>query len=144
MIWITLVYIAFIFGNSATPAVYSSAESSWVTELLNRAMRTIGLTGLQFSEGFVRKAAHFTEYMGLGILLTLSLAKYECFSGRRRWRLIPVGFLIAGLDEGIQYFTPGRYCSIMDVLLDTCGVAFGVALLALISYVRTRKEKLPL
>ncbi len=138
MIWITLIYIAFIFGNSATPAVYSAAESGWVTNLLNRVVGSIGLTALQFSEGFIRKAAHFTEYTGLGILLTLSLAKRGFFAGRRRLRLIPVGFLVACIDEGIQYFTPGRACSIKDVLLDTCGVAFGVGLLALVSYGKTR------
>lgn len=140
MIWVTLLYIAFIFGNSATPAVYSSAESGWVTGLLNRMMGGIGLSFIRFSEGFIRKAAHFTEYTGLGILLTLSLCRYGFFAGRRRWRLIPAGFLIACVDEGIQYFTPGRACSFMDVLLDTCGVAFGVAVLALLSHIRNKRK----
>ena len=141
MIWVTILYIAVIFGNSATPAVYSSAESNWVTDLLNGFMGNIGLAFVHFSEGFVRKAAHFTEYTGLGLLLTLSLCRYEFFAGRRRWRLVLLGFLIACMDEGIQYFTPGRDCNSMDVLLDTCGVLFGVAVLALISHIKDRRKK---
>lgn len=141
MIWITILYVGMIFGNSATPAVYSSAESSWVTDLINGWMERLGISFIRFSEGFIRKAAHFTEYTGLGILLTLSLLRYDFFAGSRRWRLIPVGFLIACADEGIQYFTPGRDCSFKDVLLDTCGVIFGVAVCALIAWYRDRKRR---
>lgn len=141
MIWITLLYIGFIFGNSATPAVYSAAESGWVTGMLNRLLSGIGLGFFQLAEGVIRKAAHFGEYTGLGILLTLSLTRYGFFTGKKRWRLIPVGFLIACADEGIQYFTPGRACRFTDVLLDTAGVCFGVLLTALFGWVRGRRKK---
>lgn len=140
MIWVTLLYIAFIYGNSATPGNYSSAESSWVTDFFNDIMNGLGLTVVQLSEGFIRKAAHFTEYTGLGILLTLSLLRYDFFAGKRRWRLVPVGFLVACVDETIQYFTPGRHCSIWDVLLDTCGVFFGVAVCAFITWCKNKRK----
>ena len=142
MIWLTLLYIGMIFANSATPAVYSSAESNWVTDLLNRIAGSLGLSFFRFSEGFVRKAAHFTEYTGLGILLTLSLTRSRFFEGKRRVLLIPMGFFIACIDEGIQYFTPGRDCNFMDVLLDTCGIAFGVGVCTLISYLKNRRGKI--
>lgn len=140
MILVTLLYIGLIFGNSATPGVYSSAESNWVTDLLNRVMEQIGFSFIQFSEGFIRKAAHFTEYSILGVLLTLSLLKYPCFQGKRRWWLIPVGFCVACIDECIQLFTPGRDGNLMDVLLDTIGVAFGVAICALIAYGKEKRR----
>ena len=126
MIIVTLLYIGFIFGHSATPAVYSSAESGWVTERINGFFLAIGLAFVRFSEGFIRKAAHFGEYTGLGILFVISLSRYPFFAGKNRWRLIPAGFFVACIDEGIQYFTPGRNASMADVLLDTCGVLFGV------------------
>ena len=142
MIWITILYVAFIFGNSATPGVVSSAESNWVTDLLNQWMRDWGLTFIQFSEGFIRKAAHFTEYSVLGVMLTLSLAKYPFFQGKRRWLLVPLGLCIAVIDESIQIFTPGRDGNPMDVLLDTVGVIFGVAFCMLISWLRNKwKER---
>ena len=141
MIWITLLYIGLIFGNSATPGVYSSVESNWVTDLLNRWMQEWGLAFIRFSEGFIRKAAHFTEYSVLGVMLTLSLVRYPFFQGRRRWLLVPLGFCIACIDEGIQYVTPGRDCNFMDVLLDTVGVLFGVAVCAGVSYLRRKHRE---
>lgn len=141
MIWITILYVAFIFGNSATPGVVSSAESNWVTDLLNQWMRDWGLTFIQFSEGFIRKAVHFAEYSVLGVMLTLSLAKYPFFQGRRRWLLVPLGLCIAAIDEGIQFFTPGRDCNPMDVLLDTVGVIFGVAFCMLVSWLRSKWQE---
>lgn len=138
MIWVTMIYTGIIFGHSATPAVYSSQESGFVTEILNKILSGIGITAIAFSDGVVRKLAHFTEYTGLGILMTLSLLRYPLFQGKKRWLLIPVGFVIACIDEGIQYFTPGRDCNIKDVCLDTCGVAFGVAVSWLCGYLKSR------
>lgn len=136
MIWITILYVAFIFGNSATPGEVSSVESNWVTDLLNQWMRDWGLAFIQFSEGFIRKAAHFAEYSVLGVMLTLSLARHPFFQGKRRWLLILLGCGIAAVDEGIQFFTPGRDCNPMDVLLDTVGVICGVAFCAALSWLR--------
>ena len=142
MIWITLLYIGFIFRNSATPGVQSSVESNWVTDLLNEWMNRFGLSFIQFSEGFIRKAAHFAEYSVLGVMLTLSLAHHPFFQGKRRWLLIPIGTVVAIIDEGIQYVTPGRDCNGMDVLLDTCGVIFSVAACAGIQWLwNQRKQK---
>jgi VanZ family protein len=144
MIWITLIYTGMIFANSATPAVYSSEESNWVTERMNAFLQQIGVSFFSFQEGFVRKLAHFTEYSGLGVLLTLSLLSYPYFQGKKRFLLIPIGFVIACIDESIQYFTPGRDCNFMDVCLDTCGVAFGVCLCWLLGKVKeqiVRKRK---
>lgn len=140
MIWVTLLYIGVIFGHSATPAVYSSQESGFVTWILNTILEKIGITSVTFAEGVVRKMAHFTEYTGLGILMSLSLLRYPFFQGRRRWLLVPLGFAIACIDEGIQYFTPGRDCNIRDVCLDTCGVIFGVAVYSLCSCLKKRRK----
>lgn len=142
MIWITLIYIGMIFGHSATPAVYSSQESGFVTGILNKMLRGVGITAVTFPENIVRKLAHFTEYTGLGVLLTLNLLRYPYFQGKKRWLLILLGFVIACIDEGIQYFTPGRDCNIKDVCLDTCGVAFGVAVSWLCSYLKRRRKGL--
>ena len=145
MIWITILYVAFIFSNSAKPGVVSSSDSNWLTDLLNQWMQDWGLAFIQFSEGFIRKFAHFAEYSVLGVMLTLSLAKYPFFQGKRRWLLVPLGLCIAAIDEGIQYFTPGRDCNPMDVLLDTVGVICGVAFCALVSWLlnkwKQRKKK---
>jgi VanZ family protein len=69
----------------------------------------------------VRKAAHFTEYFILYILL------YRAISIKKNtdikafiWAIVIV-FLYACSDEFHQAFVPGRGPAFRDVLVDTCG-----------------------
>jgi VanZ family protein len=78
---------------------------------------------VQFS---VRKAAHFTEYMILGLLIRLCL---ESWFGKRK--SLPVsswaaGALYACTDELHQLLTDGRSGQWQDVLIDSSGVLAGV------------------
>lgn len=68
---------------------------------------------------FVRKSAHFTEYMVLGILWTL-------YWDSRKRRSFLCGSLYAVTDEVHQLFVAGRSCQITDMLLDSAGVAAGI------------------
>ncbi len=76
----------------------------------------------------VRKCAHFTEYLVLGILATHAFD----FEGRRTFDvLLPTAvflLLIPSIDETIQLFVPGRAGMITDVMIDCCGAATGVVL----------------
>ena len=76
----------------------------------------------------VRKCAHFTEYMVLGILATHTFD----IEGRRTFDvLLPTAvflLLIPSIDETIQLFVPGRAGMITDVMIDCCGAMTGVVL----------------
>ena len=91
-------------------------------------MTNVGRDALHF---YVRKTAHVTEYAILGVLLL------------RAWRLVKLArpgraelaawlaaTAYAATDEFHQVFVPGRTPKVTDVLLDSCGAALGVALLA--------------
>lgn len=74
----------------------------------------------------VRKIAHFTIYFLLGCGLSLMI----CGSGKPRKEIVictVIGCVFAAIDEFHQSFT-GRTDSVWDVMLDTCGVATGCAL----------------
>ena len=90
---------------------------------------------------YVRKAAHFTEYMMLGLLLRLCL---ESWFGRKRF-LGPAswaaGALYACTDELHQIRTDGRSGQFTDVLLDSCGVLAGVLLGVLLLRMLERRGK---
>lgn len=62
--------------------------------------------------------------LGFGIFGTLFLL---C---KRKWGCAlfsaPLAFVYAGISEGIQYFTPGRFCTITDVLIDFIGALIGM------------------
>ncbi len=84
-------------------------------------------------EHYIRKLAHFSEYLLLGFFWALLLGT---FSGKHVLKLIltfafPV--LYAVIDEIHQYFVPGRAAAVKDVLIDSMGAfcGIGVAWLAL-------------
>jgi VanZ family protein len=73
---------------------------------------------IALAHGFVRKAAHFTNYAILFWLLV---------SGPMRehpYRAFGLCVLYAFLDEGHQMFVPDRTPSLYDVALDSTGALF--------------------
>ncbi len=67
----------------------------------------------------IRKLAHFTVYFILGILVYICLKDYNV--NRIIIYSLMVCFIYACTDEIHQYFIVGRYCSIIDVVIDTMG-----------------------
>ena len=125
----TILWIAFIFANSAKSGVESGADSSSVTEWLNETVGHV-IPSFHVSGFFIRKAAHFLEFALLSVLLSFDLTLL--FSLRaadtvKRSALvllaIPVSATVAMIDEIIQRFSPGRGPSVRDVLIDTSGAA---------------------
>lgn len=140
-----------IFRFSAQDAEESSELSRKVTEMvLQIYYRLIGNTwgGGGYSEAgevwdyalenMIRKSAHFTEYMCIGFLsYSVVILWYKpLWKGRL---LVLVQLLVsAGLDELHQYFVPGRWASMKDVMIDTAGGAVGILLM--ITFDKIRKK----
>lgn len=75
----------------------------------------------------IRKAAHMEIFFALGFLLSMLAHK----AGREQTRLTLAYGFICGLsacliDEGHQYFVPGRTASFADVGFDFSGIVLGV------------------
>ena len=134
-----LLWMGIIFWFSAQPADQSE-----------RMCLSVGhVAGLLFVDGYedwpqerqeafeeeidhgVRKAAHFTEYAILGLLLTAMYRAYG-HEGERLFLLAAgTGSLYAATDEFHQLFVQGRSCQITDWMIDTCGVITGAAAVCL-------------
>ena len=120
--------IWFIFSNSMAVAQVSSASSGRVLQLMQGALRRLGHPALaqRLTMHFVRKLAHFCEYMLEGFLLMLCMRVYS----RHPLRHITVpmlgGVLTALTDETIQLYSPGRSSQVTDVWLDSVGVLAGI------------------
>lgn len=75
---------------------------------------------------FIRKTAHFMEYMLLGasvcVLLSLLFKRIKVVLTAS----LGICLLIASLDEIRQLFVPGRNAQLKDVLLDMAGAAAGI------------------
>lgn len=126
-----------IFGFSSQNAEESSGLSEQVTSALVEGVNTTfhaGWTSAQILyyediwEFWVRKAAHFSEYLLFGVLLCLPL--YVCGLTGRQLVLsaIAISACYAATDELHQFLSPGRSPGLRDVAIDTCGAAVGILL----------------
>ncbi len=80
-------------------------------------------------EPYVRKLAHVTEYT-IGGMLFLSLFLTFDFSDKKRMLFAwLVGVEYAAIDEIHQLFIDGRSGQILDVFIDSIGVAIGICVL---------------
>ena len=132
-----ILWMALIFYMSAQPQLESEATSNLATELIYRIFggifRYFGMTLEDFFGRFgqlIRKLAHFTEFMILGILAKTNQEEYT----DRNTILVPLLFsaLYAISDEIHQSFVPGRCCAVKDMLIDTSGAFTGIIIYHLI------------
>ena len=123
---LVILWIAFIFSNSAKSATVSDGHSSKVVEfivenVLQEQSEEIGTEGMQFINHIVRKCAHFVEFAILSFLICFSFLFWNIKKNIARLLPAVISFFIACCDECIQYFVPGRACRLTDVLIDTSG-----------------------
>jgi VanZ family protein len=125
---LTLGIVAFIWVHSMIPGDESAAESGFVLELITKIIGDSAVT-----EHIVRKMAHFTEYMVLGILCYADIWVY----GKKGLRYLPtalyVCLAVAVIDESIQLFTVGRSGMLFDVWIDHLGSIFGATATCVLS-----------
>lgn len=130
--WLMVVlyagWVLFIWNNSMQSGIQSGSASGQLTEMINEILAdgdTIVVT-----EHFIRKAAHFAEYAVLGVLTVLMLQQGKKLNVKYSARMLTIGCVTAVLDETIQYFTPGRFCAVTDMMIDMGGVLCGFTIFA--------------
>ncbi len=75
----------------------------------------------EYFEHPLRKFAHFAEYFILGTVWFFELKAFFKRSFKMNALITILVFLSAFFDELHQFFIPGRFASIADLLLDTFG-----------------------
>lgn len=123
-----LLMICLIWGNSLVPGSGSGSLSLTVMEAVHALLGSLGLPYAWVTNFVIRKCAHFTEYMILGIIVTHALDPDGVRSVNVLLPTAVVLLLVPSIDETIQLFVPGRAGMVTDVLLDCCGAATGVLL----------------
>ena len=125
-----ILWMIFIFVMSSFNANESANQSNIIVHFISQLFNINNLELLSF---IVRKIAHFSEYLILGILiynycLRLNLSALFCL-------------LYAISDEIHQIFIPGRSCQIRDIIIDLLGAIFGIIILHLYNKRKRRKTK---
>lgn len=130
-----LLLYSLIFSFSAQDAEQSGSLSHLISEKCVEIFNS--LSGKRWTETFmreltlyfenpIRKLAHFAEYACMGILVYTMWRPWKNRDRKLYGFVVLWVFLSAAGDEFHQLFVPGRYGSFADVLLDTCGGAFGM------------------
>ncbi|MBR1623227.1 MAG: VanZ family protein [Pseudobutyrivibrio sp.] len=119
-----ILWLCIIWGHSMQPAAVSDGESGKFLAILSKIFPYL----LDNENGMfiVRKAAHFTEYLILGILLAMDFSMSVRGAIQRFITPTFTGLAVAFIDETIQIFVDGRSGEIRDMWIDFGGVALGV------------------
>ena len=133
-----IAWMFFIWHFSLSPATESAETSGGVQQLLNGVLEKWG-TSFRFSDHMVRKTAHFTEFLALGVLAAGAGLSTHLEFPFLTAALAPI--FTAAVDETIQRFVPGRACLFTDALLDCAGGFCGVLLVFLFYLLFTRKRR---
>ena len=88
----------------------------------------------------IRKAAHFTEYLILYLLIFNVMINHQSLKKSLVYTLVGV-FLYACTDEIHQAFVPGRACTFIDVLIDTSGGVMAMILIWMINQIQLKSKK---
>jgi len=120
-----LCWMGLIFLLSHQDKQASSRTSEWVLSILNFFHIDIALIKSYNLSFWVRKLAHFTEYLLLALLTSRLLRRLLPDQPIWYWVLL-ICVLYASSDEFHQRFVPGRGASIWDVGIDSLGSSTGI------------------
>ena len=132
---LAVAWIGVIWGHSLQPAVVSDGESLGLLAILNSFLP------FELTNHIVRKAAHFTEYMILGLLILNVHRSLAEVNPRQLRASLVLSFAVAFIDETIQLFVEGRSGQISDVWLDFAGACTGVLVLYIIMTINKRRAR---
>ena len=133
-ILLVLIWMAVIFIMSSFNATESSNQSNIIVNII---VNIFNINNINLVSFIIRKLAHFTEYLILGIL-TYNLINNH---NKKTYIAIIICVLYAISDEIHQMFVPGRSCQILDMTIDSLGSITGIYLLKLINKYKTERRK---
>ena len=136
LIILSSLILAFIWLNSFLPAEISQKIS-------NMAQKILGIESTQYA---VRKAGHFTEFLFLGLFLSLLVNTVVKRIKDRFFCLSFFAIFVPLMDETIQLFSPGRSAEVKDIWIDIggslVGCAVAIVLLLISAFISSRRLKI--
>lgn len=114
-----------IFYFSHQPGNVSGELSGGVIQTLETLLRI----DLEPYHILIRKTAHLSVYLILGVFTLNTLLNFKCPHTHALYIAIIICLIYAISDEFHQTFIPGRSGEIWDVFIDTLGASIGVLLM---------------
>lgn len=118
-----IIWMIVIFIMSSFNATESSEQSGFIVNVLSDLLN---IKNIEILSLIIRKLAHFTEYLILGMLAINCFKDYDI----KHIFIISLIFCIiyAGSDEIHQLFIIGRSGNIIDVTIDSFGALSGITM----------------
>ena len=144
-ILLCVIWLGVIFYNRTRPGEISQKSSN---EIINVAKKVIKIPAVSIDEAgskfkdvnfYIRKNAHFFQYLILGLLLCSALRQFKLNKGTEIFLMLFLLLLFPVIDELIQKYIPGRTSNITDIVIDFSGGVLAVVL-SIISH-KMHKEK---
>ena len=135
---LSILWVIVILSFSLQDGSRSSLQSGMITTTIQSLLSNIGIDiERQLLSFLIRKAAHFTEFFILGVLV-----KQSTFDLKNTIPLY-LACLVPVIDETVQSFIPGRAMAITDMFIDLSGILFGFLIMNLIHNIhKKRKERM--
>jgi len=126
---LSIIMTLIIWINSFLPADVSGAQSGFVVNLVQSILNVFNIEiGVDTLSLWIRKLAHFTEFMILGILWFFTIHEHQNLMKKSILYVMIIAVSTAIIDETIQLFSEGRAFAVLDIGIDTLGVIFGLFL----------------
>lgn len=121
-----LIWSIFIWSNSCRPAVESANQSLQVLSCFQPVFQVLHIS-TDFGHVLIRKAAHMTEFLALGVLWTAALlCKSDKSIVSSMFSAASLCLMTALVDESIQLISPGRGSLVTDIWIDFGGGCIGI------------------
>lgn len=134
---LVIIWMLVIFNFSSQNGPKSTKTSDVVTSMVVNVTTSVTNKDIpreevkkkvEDSTFLVRKTAHFTEYLILGILVLQLLSDYTKINKRMLIVSLIICYLYAVSDEVHQIFISGRTAKVLDTFIDGAGSLVGITI----------------
>ena len=147
---IALAINVLIIVESCIGGEGSASQSISVSESIADAIESLfpdsNIDHVAFHSAIRKIVGHFLLFGLSGIFTCLTFVMNDYLRVKFKWKNIiiiaSIGLTVAFISELIQYFTPGRYGALLDILIDYAGYILFGGLTYLITYLIFKKHNI--
>ncbi|MCB2289981.1 VanZ family protein [Clostridium sp. CS001] len=141
-----VAWLAVIFYNGTRQGEVSQKSSKEIVKVISRFINispaTMERASIKFSNAnyYVRKNAHFFQYLILSILICSVARQLKLCKSTQIFLVLFLLLFFSVADEFIQGYIPGRTSNVFDIIIDFSGGVLGMLIFSF--KIRSRKRYL--
>ncbi len=138
---LSTLWAAFIFSNSFKTGASSDKMSNPIVDKITGWFSQLGINiDVDLLTFIVRKSAHFTEFLILGVLITICFVSIGKRLSYYRGSILFLCLASGVTDEFIQSMIPKRSSEVRDILIDFTGALIGFLAISLFTKIMANQK----